>query len=105
MAAAPFEATRKVIDISGDGTSNSGPEPAAARDAALAGGVTAINGLVILSSEDGPAYLLAHTHPSGGLAGYYKQNVTGGLASFVATAKGFESFERALIAKIVEEIS
>lgn len=102
---APYAAGRRVIDISGDGANNSGPEVRASRDQALAHGVTAINGLVILSSMDGPSYLVEHTHPSGGLASYYRQNVTGGLASFVATAEGFESFDRSLIAKIVEELS
>lgn len=102
---AGYDAARKIIDISGDGASNGGPEVTASRAAALAHGVTAINGLVILSSADGPSYLVEHTHPAGGLAAYYRQNVTGGLASFVATADGFESFDRSLIAKIVEELS
>ncbi len=105
FAHASFTAPRHIIDISGDGANNSGPEITASRDAALGHGVTAINGLVILSSEDGPAYLVAHTHPPGGLAAYYRQNVTGGVGSFVATANGFESFDRSLIAKIVEELS
>lgn len=102
---AGYDSARKIIDISGDGANNSGPEVAASRAAALAHGVTAINGLVILSSNEGPSYLVEHTHPPGGLAAYYRQNVTGGLASFVTTAEGFESFDRSLIAKIVEELS
>lgn len=110
FAAAQFDhagwtAGRRIVDVSGDGVSNSGPEVAPARDAALARGVTTINGLVILSSGEGPAYLVEHTHPPGGLAGYYRANVAGGVGSFVVTADGFESFDRALIAKIVEEIS
>ncbi len=102
---APFTATRKIIDVSGDGTSNGGVDIRAARDAALARGVTTINGLVILSSNDGPRYLYEHTHPPGGLARYYRDNVVGGVAAFVSTAEGFESFDRSLIAKIVEELS
>ncbi|WP_131195992.1 DUF1194 domain-containing protein [Lichenihabitans psoromatis] len=102
---APFVATRRIIDVSGDGASNGGTDIKAARDAALAHGVTTINGLVILSSMDGPRYLVEHTHPPGGLAAYYKTNVIGGVAAFVSSAEGFESFDRSLIAKIVEEIS
>ncbi len=102
---APFTATRRIIDVSGDGASNSGDDIKGARDAALKHGVTTINGLVILSSMDGPAYLVEHTHPPGGLATYYRQNVIGGVAAFVSSAEGFESFDRSLIAKIVEELS
>ena len=105
FAHAPFEATRRIIDVSGDGTSNGGSDIRGARDAALAHGITTINGLVILSADEGPRYLYEHTHPPGGLAGYYRQNVIGGAGAFVATASGFESFDRSLIAKIVEEIS
>ena len=105
FAHAPFSASRRVIDVSGDGTSNSGSDVTGARDAALALGVTTINGLVILSSDDAPQYLYEHTHPPGGLAAYYRAHVTGGVGSFVATAKDFESFDRSLIGKIVEEIS
>ncbi len=102
---APFKAIRKIIDVSGDGASNGGTDIRAARDAALAHGVTTINGLVILSSMEGPRYLVEHTHPPGGLANYYRENVIGGTAAFVSTAEGFESFDRSLIAKIVEELS
>ena len=102
---APFQAERRIIDVSGDGDSNGGRDIQSARDDALAHGVTAINGIVILSSNDGPAYLVAHTHPPGGLQTYYKQNVAGGVNSFVAVADGFESFGRSLVAKLVQEIS
>ena len=102
---APFASTRRIIDVSGDGANNSGEDIRAARDAALKHGVTTINGLVILSSMYGPQYLVEHTHPPGGLAAYYRQNVIGGTAAFVSSAEGFESFDRSLIAKIVEELS
>ncbi len=105
FAEAPFEAERKIIDISGDGDSNGGRDIKTARDDALAHGVSAINGIVILSDMSGPAYLVAHTHPPGGLQIYYRQNVTGGVNSFVAVADGFESFGRSLVAKLIQEIS
>ena len=102
---APFTADRRIIDVSGDGDSNGGRDIQTARDDALAHGVTTINGIVILSSTEGPAYLVAHTHPPGGLQNYYRQNVAGGVNSFVAVADGFESFGRSLVAKLVQEIS
>ncbi len=105
FAAAPVEAERKIIDISGDGDSNGGRDIRTARDDALAHGISAINGIVILSDMTGPAYLVAHTHPPGGLQAYYRQNVTGGVNSFVAVADGFESFGRSLVAKLIQEIS
>jgi hypothetical protein len=46
---APYEAHRRVIDVSGDGDNNSGRDVTAARDVAIAKGVT-INGLVILTA-------------------------------------------------------
>ncbi len=45
---APYKAQRRVIDVSGDGDNNTGRDVAAARDEAIAKGVT-INGLVILT--------------------------------------------------------
>src|SRR5215813_4326942 len=53
LARSPFQSDRHVIDISGDGTNNSGAEVTASRDTAIAKGVT-INGLVILSDEPLP---------------------------------------------------
>ena len=65
FATAPFEATRRTIDVSGDGTNNSGRDVRAARDDAVAKDVT-INGLVILS-ERPLSWNPEHTHPPGGL--------------------------------------
>jgi hypothetical protein len=62
---APFEAARRTIDVSGDGTNNAGRDVKLARDEALAKGV-AINGLVILS-EHPLSWNAEHTNPPGGL--------------------------------------
>src|SRR5262249_62267913 len=62
---APYEASRHAIDVSGDGTNNSGPDVVSVRDEVLSKGVT-INGLVILTPEAGP-WLSEHTNPPGGL--------------------------------------
>jgi hypothetical protein len=100
---APFEARRRIIDVSGDGTNNSGREVAAARDDAVAQGVT-INGLVILS-ERPLAWNADHTNPPGGLDNYYRDNVIGGPGAFVMVAQNFESFGQAIINKLIAEVA
>jgi hypothetical protein len=103
LEAAPFVAPRRTIDVSGDGTNNSGREVTAARDEALAKGVT-INGLVILS-EHPLAWNPEHTNPPGGLANYYRQNVIGGPRAFLMAAQDFKSFGQALINKLIAEVA
>jgi hypothetical protein len=99
----PFQSDRKVIDISGDGTNNSGADVTAARDEAVASGIT-INGLVILSDEPLPTNP-THTHPPGGLKAYYERHVIGGPDAFVVEAQGFESFGQSIIQKLIKEIA
>lgn len=100
---APFEATRKTIDVSGDGTNNSGRDIRMVRDEVVAKGIT-INGLVILSDRPIP-WNPEHTNPPGGLPRYYQDNVIGGPGAFVEVAEDFKSFGRALINKLVAEIA
>jgi hypothetical protein len=103
LAQAPFQSTRRVIDISGDGTNNAGRDVAQVRDEAVAKGVT-INGLVILS--DNPmSWNPDHTNPPGGLDNYYRNNVVGGPGAFVMVAKDFNSFGQAIIGKIIAEVA
>lgn len=105
IARAPFDSDRRVIDVSGDGTSNGGRDIQAARDDAVARGIT-INGIVILTDPVGlPSYLVAHTNPPGGLAAYYRDNIIGGVGCFVMTAESFETFGRSIVAKLIREIS
>jgi hypothetical protein len=100
---APFETARRTVDVSGDGTNNSGRDVTAARDDALARGLT-INGLVILS--DRPlAWNPEHTNPPGGLDNYYRQNVVGGPRAFVMAAQDFNAFGQALINKLIAEVA
>jgi hypothetical protein len=97
-----YQAARRVIDVSGDGTNNADRTLAKAREEALAQGVT-INGLAILG--DTPLSTNPrHTNPPGGLAAYYRDNVIGGPGAFVVEATGFEAFGQALIAKLIKEI-
>ncbi len=65
FGSAKWPVARRIIDISGDGTSNSGPLLTDARDQAVAAGIT-INGLAIINEEPNSGYS-AHTHPPGGL--------------------------------------
>ncbi len=50
LAEAPYEATRRVIDVSGDGVNNSGRPAESARDEAVAEGIV-INGLPIVNDR------------------------------------------------------
>ena len=100
---APFEAPRRTIDVSGDGTNNSGRDISSTRDEVLAKGVT-INGLVILSDTPLP-WNPEHTNPPGGLDHYYRTNVTGGPGSFVMVAESHDSFGQAIVKKMIAEIA
>jgi len=100
---APFDSKRRTIDVSGDGTNNSGRDVIEARDEALAKGIT-INGLVILSERPLP-WNPEHTNPPGGLAKYYQDNVVGGPGAFVMVAENFNSFGQAITNKLIAEIA
>ena len=86
-----FEGGRKVIDLSGDGTENRGPEPGPVRDLAVALGVT-INGLAIVTDR-------------ADLDRYFESQVIGGSDAFVVTALDYRDFARAIVTKLVREIS
>jgi hypothetical protein len=100
---APFEAARRVIDVSGDGTNNAGRDVNEARDEAVARGVT-INGLVILTPQP-LSWNADHTNPPGGLTNYYRANVIGGPGAFVHEAQDFNAFGQAILDKLVAEIA
>jgi Protein of unknown function (DUF1194) len=102
FAAAKWQAKRRVIDISGDGTSNSGRPITEARDEAIARGVT-INGLAIINNKADLGYS-SHTHPPGGLPKYYQDHVVGGTGSFLFVVKDFNSFAQAMAKKLAKEI-
>ena len=98
-----FEAQRRVIDVAGDGTNNSGREVAEARDDAVKAGVT-INGLAIIN-EHPVSYTFAHVQPPGGLTNWYAENVTGGTGSFVVEVRSFQAFGEAMTRKLLNEIA
>jgi Protein of unknown function (DUF1194) len=102
FAAATPRSNRRIIDISGDGTNNSGRLVTEARDQALAEGVT-INGLAIVNDKPNPGYAF-HTQPPGGLPEWYRQNVIGGPGAFLRVVEDFRSFADAMTNKLVSEI-
>jgi hypothetical protein len=87
----PYRATRRVIDVSGDGRNNRGRPAAFARDEAVADGI-GINGLPILALDTD-------------LDRFYQENVIGGPGAFVVAAKDFESFGEAILKKLIAEIA
>jgi hypothetical protein len=86
-----FEAARRMIDISADGSNNNGRLPAAVRDEAVSSGIV-INGLPILSQE-----------PT--LDNYFREQVIGGPGAFLIVAESFESFAMAIRRKLIVEIA
>lgn len=98
-----FETQRRVIDVAGDGTNNSGRDAAAARDDAVAAGVT-VNGLAIINESPANA-AFAHVQPPGGLTDWYRQNVIGGPGAFVVETREFAAFGEAITRKLINEIA
>lgn len=95
-----FDGTRKVIDISGDGPSNSGGLVNLARDRAEAAGVV-INGLPIIN--DRPNRMDFPSLPD--LDKYYEGCVITGEGSFVVVAGNFQAFGDAVKRKLILEIA
>lgn len=106
LESAPFTSKRRVIDVSGDGTNNSGRIVTNARDEAVAKGIT-INGLVILSSARDSIWHTnpEHVNPFGGLANYYERNVVGGDGAFVKVAEDHDSFGKTILQKLIAEVA
>ncbi|HUZ73201.1 MAG TPA: DUF1194 domain-containing protein [Stellaceae bacterium] len=82
---------RRIIDLSGDGMANIGPDPAQVRDRLVAQGIT-VNGLAILETEPW-------------LDQYYDRYVVGGDHAFLLKVDGFQSFATAIEQKILGEIA
>ncbi len=85
-----FAGRRRVIDLSGDGQANWGPDPDAVRDRAVAAGIT-INGLAVTNEQPR-------------LGDYYRDHVIGGPGAFVMAADDYADFARAMRAKLIREI-
>jgi hypothetical protein len=88
---------RKVIDVSGDGTNNTGPPVTGARDEAVARGIT-INGLPVMLSANGIGSFAE-------LDRYYEECVIGGEGAFVLVASNPDELARTIRRKLILEIS
>ena len=99
LAECPFEATRRVIDVSGDGVNNSGRPAEMARDEAVAEGIV-INGLPIVN--DKPNFGRPPPVP---LDQYFRDSVIGGPGAFMIVAEDFEAFGGAVRRKLIREIA
>jgi len=97
------ESERRIIDISGDGDSNSGRPVEYARDDAVKAKVV-INGLAIVNEHPLPGFI-GHIQPVGGIGHYYRTRVAGGSGSFVFQIESFDGFAEAIERKLVSEIA
>ncbi|MEI7873936.1 MAG: DUF1194 domain-containing protein [Alphaproteobacteria bacterium] len=96
----PYEAERKVLDISGDGSNNDGGLVTDLRHEALKERIV-INGLPIMNDRPNPFGFPSETD----LDKYYLHCVTGGPRSFVEVAVNFEDFPRAVRKKLLQEVA
>jgi len=102
---AGYVGARRVIDISGDGVNNRGPDPANVRDVLVARGIT-INGLPIVykrllqgvSSQDDDTVTPMR------LVDYFHSEVIGGPGAFVEPVLGLHHFRQAIRRKLLREI-
>jgi Ca-activated chloride channel family protein len=92
LAFAPVaDCIRKVIDLSGDGASNEGIEPATQRAALNAENIT-VNALAIETDQTD-------------LTGYFFENLITGPGAFVVTANGFADYPETIKRKLQRETS
>ncbi len=90
LARCPADASRLVLDVSGDGRHNQGRPPGPVRDLGVAAGVT-VNALAVLNEEPD---LLDH----------YRDEVIGGVGSFAMSCADYDSFGEAVRTKLLREI-
>jgi len=86
-----FEGFDQIMDISGDGTNNSGVAPGIASDNAIADGVDTINGIVITTNQN--------------VVDQYLDDVVNGETPFLLAPGNFDDFQTSIENKIIAEIS
>ena len=91
FARLPATATRRMIDMAGDGRSNDGPRPEPVRDRLVAAGVV-LNGLCVL-------------HEEADLLDSYRREVVGGEGGFAVTCADYQGFAVAMRQKLVLEVA
>lgn len=90
MQSAPFDAFRKVIDVSADGRKNTGSVVEPVRDVLVSNGIT-INGLAILNEDPTLDY-------------YFRNALIGGIGAFAMVANDYQEFGTAIRKKLLREI-
>ena len=86
-----YPCRRQVIDVSGDGVSNAGPEVNPVSNAIAKKGFT-INGLVVSGARSDPV-------------AYYLSEVIRGPLSFVEVTDGYDDYDRAMKRKLLRELA
>ena len=94
-----YRGLRRVIDVSGDGPNIGGRAVEAAREDAVAKGIT-VNALAILRPGGQVPARIGQPLPD-----YYREAVIGGPGAFVEVADGNRSFADAVRRKIITEIA
>ena len=89
-------ATKKVIDVTGDGPNNAGNAITGVHDRAIAQGIV-INGLPVMDEMANGYYP--------GLDKYYAGCVTGGKGAFVVVVRSYKDYAAAMRHKLILEIS
>lgn len=97
LEASGFAATRRVIDVSGDGPNNQGRPVVPARDDAVGQGIT-VNGLPIMLKAAGYFDI-----PD--LDNYFRDCVIGGVGAFIVPARERSQFMQAIKTKILLEVA
>jgi hypothetical protein len=97
--ASGYRGIRRVVDVSGDGTNNSGERIVPVRDDLIASGMT-INGLPIMLKRPTPGSMDIEN-----LDVYYEDCVIGGPAAFVVPIHERNQFKAATRTKLVLEIA
>jgi hypothetical protein len=95
-SAADIVATRRVIDVSGDGPNNDGNPMREVHDRIIGQGIV-VNGLPVMDDNANGYYP--------GLDRYYAACVAGGRGSFVVVVHSFKDFGAAMRHKLILEIS
>jgi hypothetical protein len=92
---------KRTLDVSGDGKSNLGPDPAHIRTRLAAAGIT-VNALVI--GADSPTLSDLRQADIAELSSYFRANVIAGPDAFVQTAIGYEGYAEAMARKLEREL-
>jgi len=96
----PFQGSRRVIDISGDGPNNSGVPAPVARNSTVARGIV-IDGLPIMLKT----HAASDSASIPDLDAYYRECVIGGDGAFLVKVSDSGEFASAILRKLITEIS